>query len=206
MISRAINAMESAMETRPLNYGAAQVLSEYYIQVSRYDDARATLEISTSLNSPSNPSIILRHFFIALCENDTVAIRERLEALVVADPAVGAIIREVLANFEFEHVVIIESLRRLLHESTDMTGDGLVLLASLAGYYGDPELALEAMTQEIENGQIRGARLWYPFFSEMRQLPGFKTLVKSMGLVTFWRTYVWADYCSPVDDDDFECF
>ena len=118
----------------------------------------------------------------------------------------GAIIRQVLANFEFENVVIIESLRQLLHESTDMTGDGLVLLASLAAFYGDPELALEAMTQELGNSQIRGARLWYPFFSEMRQLPGFKTLVEDMGLVTLWRTYVWADYCRPVQDDDFECF
>jgi TolB-like protein/tetratricopeptide (TPR) repeat protein len=206
LISRSISWTESAMKTRPLSYGGAQVLSEYYIQVRRYDDARATLEISTSLNTPSNPSIILRHLFIALCENDTVAIRERLEALAVVDPAVGAIIRLVLANFDFDHAVIIELLRRHLHESTDMTGDGLVLLASLAAYYGDPELALEAMTQELGNSLIRIARLWYPFFSEMRQLPGFKTLVEDHGLVTFWRTYVWADYCRPVGDEDFECF
>ena len=111
-----------------------------------------------------------------------------------------------MANFEFEHPVIIESLRHLLHESTDMTGDGFVLLASLAAFYGDSELALEAMTAELKVSQIRVARLWYPFFSEMRKLPEFKTLVEDLGLVTFWRTYVWADYCRPVGDDDFECF
>ena len=134
------------------------------------------------------------------------AIQERLESLAVADPSQGAVIRPVLANFNFENSVIHDSLRRLLIESTDLNGDALVLLASLAAYYGDPELALEAMSQDIGVSLIRAARLWYPFFSEMRQIPDFKDLVGYMGLVKFWRTYEWGDFCRPLGDDDFECF
>ncbi len=159
LINRAINLIESRNEVWSPGYGTAQVLSEYYIQVGRYDDARATLEISTALNRPNNPSIIVRHLFIALSENDTAIIRERLEALAAAEPPSGNVIREVLANFEFEHPVIVESLRDLLDESAELNGDGLVLLASLAAYYGDPELALQAMARDLRVSQIRVTRV-----------------------------------------------
>jgi hypothetical protein len=40
----------------------------------------------------------------------------------------------------------------------------------------------------------------------MRQLPGFKDLVRDLGLVDYWRTSgKWSDFCHPVGEDDFEC-
>jgi hypothetical protein len=41
--------------------------------------------------------------------------------------------------------------------------------------------------------------------SDMRKLPGFKDLVRDMGLVDYWRKYGWSDFCGPVGDDDFAC-
>jgi hypothetical protein len=41
---------------------------------------------------------------------------------------------------------------------------------------------------------------------DMRRLPGFKELLRNLGLVRYWReTGNWNDFCRPVSDDDFEC-
>ncbi len=86
-----------------------------------------------------------------------------------------------------------------------MTGEGRLVTASLAAHFGDPELALEIMSKELRVNLIRVNRLWYPFFSEMRSLPGFKTLAADIGFVAYWRKYGWADTCRPLGDEDFEC-
>ena len=40
----------------------------------------------------------------------------------------------------------------------------------------------------------------------MRKLPGFKDLLRDLGLVDYWRkTGNWADFVRPIGDDDFEC-
>jgi hypothetical protein len=35
--------------------------------------------------------------------------------------------------------------------------------------------------------------------------PGFKDLVRELGIVAHWRTYGWPRYCHPSGGDDFEC-
>ncbi len=66
--------------------------------------------------------------------------------------------------------------------------------------------ALDVIIEELTQSPFRVRRLWYPFFSDMRKLQGFNTLVDELALVEFWRTYSWPDYCRPLSDDDFECF
>jgi len=61
------------------------------------------------------------------------------------------------------------------------------------------------MTDELSVNMIRISRIWYPFFSGMRSLPGFKTLEERTGLLTYWRTNEWADLCRQLDDGDFAC-
>jgi hypothetical protein len=51
------------------------------------------------------------------------------------------------------------------------------------------------------------ASLWYPHMAAVRRAPGFKDLVRDLGLVDYWReTGEWGDFCRPVGADDFECF
>ena len=205
-VRESIELSELTKEIRPLGYYVAQPLAEQYIQARRYDDARATLEVSEALSSATNPSVIKRHLFIALSERNPADIRKFLEQFAAARPAVGPMIRSVLAEFESPPTVILAVLHRYFEEATDMPGQGRVIMAGLAAHYGDPEFALVVMTDELNRGLTRLRRLWYPFFSDMRRLPGFKTLVDELGLVTFWRTYSWPDFCRPLGDDDFECF
>jgi hypothetical protein len=64
---------------------------------------------------------------------------------------------------------------------------------------------LEVKAEEVRNTQLRLYALWYPVMSDVRQLPKFKELVTEVNLVKYWRAYEWADFCSPLGDDDFTC-
>jgi len=46
--------------------------------------------------------------------------------------------------------------------------------------------------------------LWLHRNVSARRQPGFKALVREIGLVDYWRKTRWADYCQP-KGDDFEC-
>ncbi len=204
-VRAAIEAKE-LREKNPRAYYSAQIFAELYIQAGRYDDARAALEVSEALSPTTNPSIVWRRLFIAMSENEPADVRKYLEELADADPTVATIVNSVLAEFDSSPAVVLRALRRNYDEEQNMTGDGRVLTASLTAYYGDPEFALEVMAVELRGQVLRTRRLWYPFFSDMRKLPGFKTLADEVGFVAYWRRYVWADYCRPLRHEDFECF
>lgn len=76
----------------------------------------------------------------------------------------------------------------------------------LAAFFGDPELALEALSREVPYTSIRYVTLWYPMMSEVRRQSRFKTLVEQLNLVDYWRKHGWADSCRPLGSEDFECF
>ena len=78
-------------------------------------------------------------------------------------------------------------------------------LAMWAAYFGDPELALSAVKDSTTATAQNVFVLWFPLFSEVRQQPGFKDLMRELGIVDHWRTYGWPKYCRPSGGDDFEC-
>jgi hypothetical protein len=80
------------------------------------------------------------------------------------------------------------------------------VMAAWASYFGDDELALDLFRNRQSEGSITGFTLWRPLHKRMRQLPGFKDLLRERGLVDYWRqTGKWGDYCRPLGDDDFTC-
>jgi tetratricopeptide (TPR) repeat protein len=78
-----------------------------------------------------------------------------------------------------------------------------------AAFLGDPELALRAAHQAADLGvsfETWGWTIWRPVMREVRRQSGFKTLLRQMGLVDYWRaTGHWGDFCEPVGSDDFQC-
>jgi tetratricopeptide (TPR) repeat protein len=47
--------------------------------------------------------------------------------------------------------------------------------------------------------------LWSPDFAPVRKTERFKTFVRKMGLVDYWRAKGWPEFCRPVGTDDFVC-
>jgi hypothetical protein len=96
-------------------------------------------------------------------------------------------------------------LKAAFADSGKMWPDKYHDIALLSAYYGDPEFALAVLAREIPYTTIRFTALWYPVMAEARQRPEFNRLVTEVNLVDYWRTYGWADYCQP-QDDDFVCY
>ena len=72
-----------------------------------------------------------------------------------------------------------------------------------AAYFGEPQLALDLLTQ-IASNRPNTFQLWQPVMSGVRKLPGFKNVVRQLGLVDYWRAYGWPDFCRPAGED-FAC-
>jgi TolB-like protein len=47
--------------------------------------------------------------------------------------------------------------------------------------------------------------LWSPSYAPVRKMQRFKTYVRKIGLVDYWRARGWPDLCRPVGADDFVC-
>jgi len=83
------------------------------------------------------------------------------------------------------------------------------VVALWASYFGDDALALEAYRslRGSRGGSALWLTMWRPLHRNMRQLPGFKDLLRDIGIADYWHeTGYWGDYVRPVGEDDFECF
>lgn len=74
------------------------------------------------------------------------------------------------------------------------------MIAHWAAWYGDQELALDAM----ERLPVPWA-FWDNHMREVRRNPRFKDLVRQVGLEEYFREYGWNDFCRPLGADDFQC-
>jgi len=101
-----------------------------------------------------------------------------------------------------------EAVLSLLHEANESDAAWPSKwhdLARLAAYFGDPDFALELVDAEARYVPARNYLLWMPFMADVRKLPGFKQLMRDVGLVDYWREYGWPDLCRPVGESDFAC-
>jgi hypothetical protein len=82
-----------------------------------------------------------------------------------------------------------------------------VTVAQWAGYFRDPELALQALQadDDPQHRTVIALTSWWPSMAAARRLPAFKELVKKIGLVDYWREFGWGEHCRPLSDTDFEC-
>lgn len=141
----------------------------------------------------------------ALNAGDHEMARRELESLPADAGAVAALQEPILRDFDSPDKVL-ATLRAVYADSEAQWPSKNAEIAVLAAFFGDPELALEAMSYEARLTTVRFGALWLPVMSDVRRLPGFKQLVTDVNLVEYWRTYGWADHCRPVGADDFECF
>jgi adenylate cyclase len=95
-----------------------------------------------------------------------------------------------------------------LNESQFHKRSELVSASHWAGFYDDPELAVQLLRAAfLTNGWGNYLMIWHDVLSETRQTPQFKQFVIDLGLADYWhRTGDWNDYCQSLPgDDEFEC-
>jgi tetratricopeptide (TPR) repeat protein len=75
-------------------------------------------------------------------------------------------------------------------------------------YVGAPERALDSSVQGFEGGYAPAFFIsphWHPAHAPVRRTTRFKTFVRSVGFVEYWKAKGWPELCRPVGADDFEC-
>ncbi len=204
-VRAALRIQELDQLNDPLNVFSAQVVAERYIQTGQVEDALATLARADRIMPPPQQGTDLRRFFLSVTVGEPEGIRTALRNYAVADPRVATLVKAILDEFDSAPAVVLDVMRRMYENDVDIRGEGRLIIASMAAHYGDADFALEVMSDELSVNMIRMNRLWYPFFSEMRSLPGFKILAERTGLVDYWRVYGWADTCRPLGEQDFQC-
>jgi tetratricopeptide (TPR) repeat protein len=100
----------------------------------------------------------------------------------------------------------LETLRRAFEDAANQDGLRLGVIASCAAYLGDDAFALAALRRAFVDLRSFGlTEIWSPIFARLRRDPGFKDIVREVGLAGHWRrTGRWGDFARPVGEDDFE--
>jgi hypothetical protein len=170
----------------------------------RYDDVEAEYQRSMVLDGNHTQPEFIR-FLRLLSREDTEpqALRDQFRRLLDAlgDEAPGYLRK--LEPVLGDRPRMLEVLRNEF--STQRTAD----IYFAADALGDAELALAALRVRLSGRSqdpTEYEELWIAPYSALRTLPGYKALMREVGLADYWRpTGDWGDVCRPVGDDDFEC-
>ncbi|MCH8203341.1 MAG: tetratricopeptide repeat protein [Proteobacteria bacterium] len=79
-----------------------------------------------------------------------------------------------------------------------------------AVHLGDLALAEDILRFTLEerltnNPFLNGTWLSFPFLGSLRKSEDVKNLLRKTGMLDYWRTDGWPDFCRPLGHDDFEC-
>jgi TolB-like protein/DNA-binding winged helix-turn-helix (wHTH) protein len=194
-VREATPVLERARVEDPLAKESAGLLSLVYTIDGNFQGAFAEVERGLKLEVP-DASFLRTAFLIAINQRDRAEIDKRLHVLPDSDPRDR--LHHQLARFMDAPAGAAAEIRRLAAVAGQVE---MGTLALWAAYYREPDLSLELWTQ----GMRFPDGLWQPVMRDVRTLPGFKDVVRELGLVDYWRAYGWSDFCHPVGKDDFAC-
>ena len=74
-------------------------------------------------------------------------------------------------------------------------------------YLGAPDRALDSFQRMVDVGHRvgGGSRIWHPNYAPVRKTERFKTIMRKLGFVDYWRAKGWPPQCHPTTGDDFAC-
>jgi len=215
----AAEALKRARQLDPLNGLVAFQLASSYVNTGDIKAAKAELERGLTLAKAPRMSIVGTTLQAALAADDLQP-AQTLAATVAAElNGAGAAIYRDLATLAVDKPALRAALQRHWSDPANRGGFNAQGIASLLAYTGDPEQALEilhsiadahtysnANVWTFDDAMITHQALWWPLMRDVRRLPGFKDLVRKLGLAGYWRTTGnWGDFCRPLGEDDFEC-
>lgn len=198
----AIEVLERARAADPLSPIVARYLAVAYANAGEAQKSLASSDRELELGG-SLPTLTRNALLTALDTGDREEIERRVAALPHDDAGHRAISAMLVRHLRDPETARAE-LRRLESAAHPRDVVRSSLIAHWAAYYGDTELALEQL-RTIAHGAVDEGVLWRPVLSEVRKQPGFKELVRSLGLVDYWQAYGWPDLCRPGAGGDFEC-
>jgi len=206
-LDEAIDHYERARLVDPLNANSAAYLCDAYTARGEIRLAYAEADRFRDYTGPRFVLVKASALMAAMVDGDRSELDARLEQLLAVDsfPDIGIAMRDRLDDPE----AALAELQRMRALPQYQPAFQRNIIAIWAAYFGVPDIALELMRDFLvrENNRSLTFLAWRAVFRDVRQLPGFKGLLRDIGLVDYWRkTGDWGYFCRPVGDDDFECY
>jgi TolB-like protein len=205
----AVDQLVATRDTEPLDVFVRMQLV-LALEVNGQLD-RADAEAAYLRQLPGSDEVLLRgdRLVRAMGHGDRTAVKAALASNADNPVQQGGLDERSLANLD-EPSAALRQLR--LNLDDPRTGADIFALTwamEWAAYLGDPQLALQAARRAAGLGvsfETWAWSIWRPVMKDVRRQPGFKALLKEMGVVDYWRaTGDWGDFCKPLGSDDFEC-
>lgn len=191
----AIALMERSRRVDPLSATAAMYLGHLYTSRGEYDKALAELNRGYDIGW-SLPLISVEGMVAALHTRDAGTIESWLErAIQHEQPGALGVHNEMAARFRDRESALI-----WLHDAFESSAIADYYTVIWASFFGDTDLAVRALQRTPDLWVV-----WLPIMSEVRQSPEFKSIIRDIGMESYWREYGWPDYCRAISNDDFEC-
>jgi len=194
-IRDAIALMERSRRVDPLNASAAMYLGHLYTSQGDYEKALAELDRGYKLGT-SLPLISVEGMITALHIGEVGVITRWLaRAIEHQQPGAKGVHSEMSQRLGDR-----ESALSWLHEAFELSSIADYYIVIWASYYDDLALATLALQRSPDPWIF-----WLPMMSDVRIQPEFKSLVRGIGLDSYWREYGWPDYCHAISADHIEC-
>jgi TolB-like protein len=173
--------------------------------VGRLDELRAIIETPEWKQSDDVAIQVARLEALIDLGGPADEVRKALEAIArQPDRTVSQFAKAVLTVFD-DKAKARRALRSWYEGPGFQSALKYELIPFLAAWYGDTDLVLRVWRDDLPVNVVRMTQVWGPAYAPARSHPSFKTLMRDMGLVQYWRTYRWADKCRAVGASDFEC-
>ena len=202
--SDAIKVLEAIRVADPLSRMASNYLQLCYPMVGRLDDADAEFRRSQQLVLLTE-AIEHTAFFRMWARGNIEAAKAQFSRYLKAQSVPMPFMADYLEVID-QPAAALAILHRAVDDPANDDGTRLILIAGHLAIHGDPELALAATRRAVVDHASRSQLLlWDGYRKNVRQLPGFKDLVRDLGIADYWRqSGNWGDFARPKGADDFE--
>ena len=190
----ALPHLERIRQVNPRAQMASRILAAIYSSHGRTEEAIAEAERSFELDGFKEWNAA-NGLLVALAVDDRELLLTWLERAEEFIPRNRDFLQAMTATLGDRDAAL-----AYMHAAFDETEDHDDQIQQWAAWYGDHELALAAM-HRLPLPRF----FWSKEKAETRRLPGFKDLLRKVGMEEYFREYGWNDFCRPLGADDFEC-
>ena len=193
------DASESIRQSRlvePLDPHVATLHAHLQLLTNRTAEALTEYERARKLERTNHKLNSSMATTAALATGDPSVIRPWLQRLREAsDPLSQPFLRGLEETLEDSPAAL-----AFLQDAFDRRESSDYWIAEWAAYHGDTDLAFRAVER------ARGIwAVWSPLMKPLRQHPEFQNLLEEWGLIDYWQTFGWGDFCRPLGSDRIVC-
>lgn len=204
-IDEAIGCMERALRAEPLLEVCARLLGNFTELCGDLKGAQSKYKKASAL--PGDHYFVdVNMAVVGMTMGDHAMIRENLGKRIDAMSGTHKVFTKTMLELMEAPSQALAELRRMFSDPVFAEEGTHVPMAVWASFLGDDELALDIYRGMMSSPFRSFWIFWRPLHKRMRQLPGFKDLLRDLGLVDYWRaTGDWGEFCRPLGNDNFEC-